>query len=925
MNRRPIRLMLDPLENRDVPAGVAFPAATFDEATAIFPLKWTSFSLNNGSAKVSSGLGSEGSNALVFSGSSNSTTRAWGKDTSAANVKVQSNVFLDSLIPTLVLSRGKQLDSATPTFYAASVSRGVTVSLYSVVNGVSTLLGTMKSNQYLSNQWVDLSLTIANDRLQVRLQRLDNGQWLNRFGDWQTSSTEAVDARDTKITGRGLVGIERPASNSGDVKVDNFRSSAARGDVTPPSVDILMRHAGKANIESSQSGVVQISTKIRDASGVLKADFLVDGLLVARREKSPFQIDLETRNFANGSHILSVRVWDKAGNSSETRLPLTFNNSIAVAPTPIPAHYSHIRYATLAYNGTILDANANQLLANSVDLVVPNSKYLNAINSVTPDTPQLIYSNVSNLYLDLLTDWLNYADTNKISRESAFYHVTQPTKFSGNSPSSISVDRFWNVQQGRDSLVSLTSASQQNKPAEIKPGIAGESLYLGYPDRFREINLSIGKSAGNSWAGVWEYPSAVDSTGKPTSWKTIKLSQDQTKSFLQSGRITFDPPSGWKAAKIAGNDSSLFYVRFRVTKGATLDSPIINQIRGRDYVSANNTTSGTIPAFDKLADRNGDGYLSDSEFSKHRSGMEARFLYESRLFYPGYGQMRFATNPGGTGVANWATDYHRRMLASQPLADGIMMDNSLGKLPNLNASVTEQTDTYGYDYSALLGQLSRAIAPKKIVANTAGGGAAAQLVDRQVAGSIEEFAIRPMEHTWSQFRSVANDISSRLSNLSANQFLVLDTYSNGGGSPTDPRTRMSALAYYYLLADPESTYLMTWGGEEPSSSWDRHWFDAIAQDIGKPNSAWTRTATGTDPADSRLSYEVFGRSYDKALVLYKPRSYAAGIGSGGIGAETATTHQLDGNYRILNSDGTLGPVTKTVTLRNAEGVVLIKA
>ena len=925
MNIRPVRLQLCPLEGREVPAGVAYPAATFDDITSGLPVHWTDYSLNNGQNRVAVAKGRDGGNALVLSGASNAVTRVWDDRASAANVRVQAQVMLNSLIPTQIFARGAQLDGTRPSYYAASVTRGANIALSAVVNGVSTQLGTIKSNQYLSNQWVELSFTVQNDRLQVRLQRLDNGQWLNRFGEWQTMATEALNAKDKSITARGKVGIERPASSQGEVTVDNFRSSAARGDITPPVVSVVLpQNSAQPNTDSS--GMLRISTKIRDQSAIRRADFLIDGLLVARREKGPFRIDLDTRNFSNGPHTLSVRVWDTAGNTSITSLTVTFANATPPALADIPRHYSHIRYASLAYNGTPMDATTSSLLQSSVDLVVPNTRYLGQINSVAADTPQLIYSNVSNLYLDLLTDWLAFADKRKLSRENAFYHVTQATAFSGNSPSSIAVDRFWNVQTGNTNLTSLTVAAQQTKPSDMPLGGAGDSLYLGYPEKFRELNITVGKAPGAAWKGVWEYASAVDATGKPIAWKTLKLVSDATKGLQQGGRITFDPPAGWKAGNIAGSSANLFHVRFRTTKGSASDAPALTTIRGRDYVNANGGFSGTIPAFDARADRNGDGYLSDAEYAKRRPGMDARFRHETRLFYPGYGQMRFATNPGGAGVADWTTDYHLRMLQALPLADGIMMDNSLGRLPNLQASIAEQTDTYTYDFTAMLGQMSRAIYPRRIVANTAGGGVtAASLVDQQVAGSIEEFALRPMESTWSQFRSTASDIGRRLASLDAGKFLVLDTYSNGGGSPTDPRTRMSALAYYYLLADPNSTYLMTWGGEEPNSSWDRHWFAAIARDVGKPTSSWMQTASGTDPSDSRLGYQVFGRSYENALALYKPRSYTAGVGTGGIGDATSTTHQLDGNYRVLNSDGTLGPVTNTITLKNGEGVVLIRS
>jgi hypothetical protein len=197
-------------------------------------------------------------------------------------------------------------------------------------------------------------------------------------------------------------------------------------------------------------------------------------------------------------------------------------------------------------------------------------------------------------------------------------------------------------------------------------------------------------------------------------------------------------------------------------------------------------------------------------------------------------------------------------------------------------------------------------------------------VVRRVPGTIEEFALRPMAQTWAQFQDLAGTVARRLALTDPSGYLVLDSLSTGG-SPTDPRTRMAALASYYLVADPDATMFMAWGGEEPASAWSRHWWDAIGFDVGRPQGALSEFATGADPANEALVYHVFGRQYDRALVLYKPLSYAAGKGTGGTGDDTATVHPLNGNYRPLNADGTLGPVTQSVTLRNGEGAILVRA
>jgi hypothetical protein len=95
--------------------------------------------------------------------------------------------------------------------------------------------------------------------------------------------------------------------------------------------------------------------------------------------------------------------------------------------------------------------------------------------------------------------------------------------------------------------------------------------------------------------------------------------------------------------------------------------------------------------------------------------------------------------------------------------------------------------------------------------------------------------------------------------------------------------------------------------------------------VGLPTAAMTTFATGKDPQNASLTYKVYSRSYGNALVLYKPRSYTAGVGTGTTDDATATTHALNGSYRAVNADGTLGPVITQITLRNGEGAVLIKA
>ena len=253
----------------------------------------------------------------------------------------------------------------------------------------------------------------------------------------------------------------------------------------------------------------------------------------------------------------------------------------------------------------------------------------------------------------------------------------------------------------------------------------------------------------------------------------------------------------------------------------------------------------------------------------------------------------------------------------------MFVDNSSGHSPLSGISTLESTANYSSDYGALLGAIDRAIAPQWLAANTSGGGAETDSVIRNTPASVQESALRALAVNRQQFEDEAALIAHRLSLLSPSAYMVLDSMSTGG-SPTDPRTQIATLAYYYLVGDPKSTFLMFFGGESPNTSWTNHWSPAAAYDIGQPVGTWSVFAQGADPTNANLTYKIYQRSYANALVLYKPLSYNLGQGTGTLSDATATTHQLNGTYRILNADGTLsGPVT-SVTLRNGEGAILIK-
>jgi hypothetical protein len=588
----------------------------------------------------------------------------------------------------------------------------------------------------------------------------------------------------------------------------------------------------------------------------------------------------------------------------------------------VPRHHAHIRIALLAYYGNPMGPFEDDLLRKHVDLVVPEAKYLPHVREVAPGTPQLLYTNTSSLYFELLTDWLTFADAQGISREAAFYHAARPTPFRGDSPSSRPVTWFWRAYRGAASLADVTHLTRPQAPTPLAFAARGEALYLGHPDRFREINFDLASGADGGWSAAVEYPTAVDADGQPTAWAALAPLADTTAGLTRSGRLTFDPPAGWKPAALGGY-ARLHYVRFRTTAGGT--APAARTVLGRDYVGAGGRTEGVVPAFDAAADANGDGYLDDAEYARRAPGRDARFLHESRMPCANYGQMRLAANPSSPEFRRWAVDYHVRFLGRQPLAGGLFMDNSEGIAPVQAADVREPVADYARDYGALLGAISKAVAPRWVLANTAGGRDRADPVIRQAPAYFEEFAIRPLANTYLQFEDLAELVARRAALTSPPPYAVIDSLPQRG-DPTDPQTQLATLAYYYLLADPDATFLTFYGGHEPGTTWRRHWVPAAAYDVGRPAGRWSRLAEGADPSNPAMKYRVYRRDYERAVVLYKPLSFKDGDWKtqAALGEETATTHDLEGTYRPLRADGVVGEPVTRIRLRNGEGAILIR-
>jgi hypothetical protein len=162
---------------------------------------------------------------------------------------------------------------------------------------------------------------------------------------------------------------------------------------------------------------------------------------------------------------------------------------------------------------------------------------------------------------------------------------------------------------------------------------------------------------------------------------------------------------------------------------------------------------------------------------------------------------------------------------------------------------------------------------------------------------------------------------------------ILGNRDTSNGVQGSDRGRMFTLALYYLLhnrhtyyvyesADDSEAHVSTWGWN-PIAEFDIGQAATIPpgkvdfEGVANSKEHWIY-ATGADPYQPNLTYRVLARRFANALVLVKMLPLGSVVDNRSI-----TTHPLDGSYRVLQADGSLGLTVSEARLRNNEALILI--
>jgi hypothetical protein len=294
-------------------------------ASGATPAGWQNWeNSSTGTSGVTSALALSQPNGYAFAGASNTSARAWSQTTLPAAVSASTAVYLNSLIPAQLFVDGTNLNTATPTYDAVTVTRGVQADLVQVVNGTTTTLAslTSASSSYLSGQWVQVQITAQGSDLQATIYRTDTNQWLTAGGTWSSIPSLAFDVSNAQSLVAGEAGIGRLPSYAGTLAFDNFSAGAA-GTVGPA-----------VTLTSTPGSVSGLVTFQAVATGnVSQLAFILNGQVKSTSTNSSASWTFNSTTLANGSYTLTVL----AGGTNGTVGSATYTFAVNNSPPPPPS------------------------------------------------------------------------------------------------------------------------------------------------------------------------------------------------------------------------------------------------------------------------------------------------------------------------------------------------------------------------------------------------------------------------------------------------------------------------------------------------------------------------------------------------------------------------------------------------------------
>lgn len=160
-------------------------------------------------------------------------------------------------------------------------------------------------------------------------------------------------------------------------RVNAARAVALAGggtvDGTAPTVSISSPGAGAA-----LAGTVSVAVTANDNVGVTSVTLSIDGASLGTAASSPFTFQWNTTSAANGSHTLTAKASDAAGNSTSSSISVLVSNNVAVDTTAPTVVITNPSAGSMVATNVTVSANASDNVG-----VVKNELYVDGVLTAT--------------------------------------------------------------------------------------------------------------------------------------------------------------------------------------------------------------------------------------------------------------------------------------------------------------------------------------------------------------------------------------------------------------------------------------------------------------------------------------------------------------------------------------------------------------
>ena len=179
-----------------------------------------------------------------------------------------------------------------------------------------------------------------------------------RIGDWRATlgwAANTIKANAVELnSGYASYPVGELSQYNNAMLANPYLDNIAPADTTPPTANISQPSA-ESNV-SNTTGVVVSASDNTGGSGLAKVELYIDGDMVQSSVTSPLNYNWNTNGLTNGTHVLSARSYDTAGNIGNSQSVSVNINNPDLTPPTTPAN---LKITSSSYSQVVLSWSAS--------------------------------------------------------------------------------------------------------------------------------------------------------------------------------------------------------------------------------------------------------------------------------------------------------------------------------------------------------------------------------------------------------------------------------------------------------------------------------------------------------------------------------------------------------------------------------------